>query len=145
MAVVDKTTLPQDLQDTVGDRPVYDFSVMSGGTPISGFGGGKARVSAPYTLKPGEDPNSVIVYYIDDQGRLNYVRGAYNAQTGMVTFTTSHFSKFMVGYNSVSFNDVRQGMWFYEQVRFIAARNITSGTGNGNFSPLQLYNKGVNL
>lgn len=137
IAVIDKSLLPSDIKNKVGERPVYDFSVLVDGTPISEFGSGRVRVSIPYTLSPDEDPASVVVYYIDNLGNLIHVRGAYNAQSGTVSFTTSHFSKYMVGYNSVFFNDVKPDMWFYKPVSFIAARNITGGTGNGNYSPVQ--------
>jgi hypothetical protein len=40
-----------------------------------------------------------------------------------------------VAYNKVSFNDVAADMWYYNAVSFIAARSITSGTGNGDYSP----------
>jgi hypothetical protein len=52
-----------------------------------------------------------------------------------VTFTTTHFSRYAVGYNALSFNDVAPSAWNHEAVSFIAARGITTGTGNGNFSP----------
>jgi len=35
----------------------------------------------------------------------------------------------------VTFNDVREGAWFSSAVTFIAARGITTGTGDGNYSP----------
>jgi hypothetical protein len=54
---------------------------------------------------------------------------------GTVTLTTTHFSHFAVGYNKVSFNDVSEAEWYNKAVSFIAARNITQGTGNGKFRP----------
>mgnify|MGYP001501834532 CR=1 FL=1 len=59
----------------------------------------------------------------------------YDPETGTVRFTTNHFSKYAVGYNKVSFKDVAKDAWYSKAVSFIAARGITSGTGNGNFSP----------
>jgi hypothetical protein len=135
IAKVDVTGLSQEIQEIVGERPVYNFTVMAGDSMIPEFGGGKVQASIPYSLKPGEDPESVVVYYIDDSGALNIVRGAYNPESGMVTFTTSHFSKFAVGYNAVSFIDVNPDDWFYKPVSFIAARSITAGTGGGKYSP----------
>jgi hypothetical protein len=40
-----------------------------------------------------------------------------------------------VAYNPVNFNDVATGAWYNKAVGFIAARGITSGTGNGKYSP----------
>ena len=33
------------------------------------------------------------------------------------------------------FSDVTEAAWYYKAISFISARNITTGTGNGNFSP----------
>ena len=52
-----------------------------------------------------------------------------------MTFTATHFSKYAVGYNPVSFNDVASAAWYHDAVSFIAARGITSGTTATTFSP----------
>ena len=54
---VDNSALPQDIRERAADRPVYDFSITSGGSAVSGFGGGSARISIPYTPEPGEKYN----------------------------------------------------------------------------------------
>ena len=40
-----------------------------------------------------------------------------------------------MGYNKVSFKDVAVTAWYNNAVSFMAARGITTGTGNGNYSP----------
>lgn len=52
-----------------------------------------------------------------------------------MTFTTTHFSYYAVSYKQVSFQDVAKDAWYTKAVSFIAAREIATGTGNGNFSP----------
>jgi uncharacterized repeat protein (TIGR02543 family) len=135
IAKVEASALSPQVQAKVGDRPVYDFSVKAGSTEISRFGGGSAEISIPYTPKAGEKKNAIVVYYIDNQGKLQTVRGKYDAATGTVSFKTTHFSQYAVGYNEVSFKDVSADAWYNEAVGFIAARSITTGTGNGNYSP----------
>lgn len=132
---VNPETLSPENQKLVGNRPVYSYAITAGGTTISDFGGGQAEVSIPYTLGPGENPNAVVAYYVDDSGSLQIMRGHYNAKTGMVSFVTTHFSTYMVGYNKVEFSDVADTDWCGDAVSFIAARGITSGTGNGLFNP----------
>ena len=127
--------LSEAVRALVGSRPVYDFTVTGDGRTISSFGGGFATVSIPYKLQPGENPHAVIIWYLGDNGRLVGVRGCYNAATGTVTFMTPHFSRFVIGYNFVRFNDVSAGEWHYDAISFIAARRITTGTGGGDFSP----------
>jgi hypothetical protein len=57
----------------------------------------------------------------------------YDASTGIVTFKTTHFSSYAVGYNDVSFTDVYG--WYTDYVSYLAAREIINGTGDGVFSP----------
>jgi hypothetical protein len=118
----------------IGDRPVYDLKVTSGSTTISTFGGGTATVSVPYTPTAGEDTSKIVVYYISGSGELIMVPGCvYDASTKTVTFKTTHFSSYAVGYNNVSFTDVSG--WYADYVNYLAARGIINGTGDGKFSP----------
>lgn len=126
----------------VGNRPVFDFSVTAGSTKVSSFGEGSAAVSIPYTIQPGEDANAIVVYYIDSTGALQTVRGAYNSSTKSVNFVTTHFSQYGVGYNKVSFADVRSADWYYASVTFCAARGIRSGTTATTFSPNATVTRG---
>jgi len=127
--------LSQEVRKLIGDRPVFEFRVTSGGKTISRFGG-NVTVSVPYTPKPGEDINAIVVYYINAEGKLEVVTDClYDPATGTIRFTTDHFSRYAVGYNKVTFNDVPATAWYYNAVTFAAAREITAGTGNGQFSP----------
>ncbi|MNI65619.1 Endo-1,4-beta-xylanase A precursor [compost metagenome] len=90
----------------LGDRPVYDLTVKAGDSKIADFGGGKVKVSVPYSLQAVEDPQSVIVYYITADGNLETVRGHYTAASGAVDFVTTHFSQYIIGYNKLAFTDV---------------------------------------
>ncbi len=119
----------------VNGRPVYDLTVTNSGKTVSDFQGGHATVSIPYTLKPGENPNAVVIYYLAGDGTLKPVRGHYDAALKAVVFKTPHFSRFSIGYHPVSFTDVSAQAWYKSAVDFIAARGITSGTGDGRFSP----------
>jgi hypothetical protein len=132
---VDVSTLSADAQNLIGDRPVYDFSITAGDEPITSFGSGSAAISIPYELQPGEDGNAVVVYYIDEAGNIQSVRGVYDDATGTVDFTVYHLSTYAVGYNMLAFLDVPEDAWYYDAVTFIAARGITNGTGGHAFGP----------
>lgn len=139
---VDVSTLPHEVQHVVGDRPVFDFSVTSGDKTISQFGG-NVSVSIPYTPHEGEDINAIVIYYINASGELEALTNCiYDSATGRISFSTSHFSQYAVGYNKVDFKDVDKGAWYSKAVSFIAAREITSGTGGGNFSPEAMLTRG---
>ena len=131
---VDTSTLAASIQGEIGDRPVYDFSVTAGGSQISSFGGNSVMVEVPYTLQPGEDPNNIVIYYIDDSGNLTMVQNCvYDQLTGTVSFLTDHFSEYAVGYVSTDFDDVSG--WYADSVNFLAARGIINGIGNNLFGP----------
>ncbi len=132
-ALADTSKLTDAEKTAVGNHPVYDFTITSGGTTISGFGGGRAMVSVPYKLAAGEDSNKIVIYYLSDSGALVLVPNcAYDASTGMVTFVTDHFSKYAIVCSTVSFSDVSG--WYAESVNYLAARDIIHGN-DGQFNP----------
>ena len=142
MDQVNASTLPSAVQRLVGDRPVFDFSVKTGSSKISSFGGGSAAVSIPYTLQANEDANAIVVYYVDSTGALQTVRGAYNSETRAVDFVTSHFSEYAVAYHPVSFTDVGSDVWCNAAVTFCAARSITTGATATTFNPNAAVTRG---
>lgn len=132
---IDTPALSEAAKAAVGNRPVFDFSVISGGKTISQFGG-NVTVLVPYTPASGEDPNAIVIYYINAKGEPEMVGNCvYDPVSGTITFATDHFSTYAVGYNKVNFNDVATNAWYSDAVSFVAARDITTGTGNGNYSP----------
>jgi hypothetical protein len=141
-SILDVTTLSAEVQKIVGDRPIFEYSVTSGDRIISQFGG-NILISVPYTPKRGEDTNSIVIYYINAEGKPETVSNCtYNPTTGSITFITNHFSQYGVGYNKVSFKDVARNAWYSNAVSFIAARGISTGTGNGNYSPGEKLTRG---
>ena len=134
-AKAETSAFSEETKKVVGDRPVFNFSVTSGDKTISQFGG-TVSVSIPYTPKAGEDLNAIVIYYINAEGKLETVGNcAYDTATGTIQFKTNHFSTYAVGYNKITFKDVAASAWYSKAVGFVAARGITEGTGNGNFSP----------
>lgn len=132
---VDSSTLSEETKKSVGDKPVFNFNVTSGGKTISQFGG-IVKVSIPYTPKLGEVNHGIVIYYINAKGTLEMVSNcAYDPVTGMIEFNTNHFSLFAVGYHPVTFADVAPESWYNNPVCFIAARGITNGNGVGRFDP----------
>ncbi len=128
-------SLSDKAKSLIGDRPVYNFEVTSGDKTITKFGG-NVQVSIPYTPKAGEKTKAIVIYYINEQGNPEPVKNCrYDEKTGMITFTTNHFSKYAVGYNDVNFSDVNADAWYADAVEFLAARGIATGTGADSFSP----------
>ncbi|MEA4933860.1 MAG: S-layer homology domain-containing protein [Lawsonibacter sp.] len=134
-AEVDPSILTEAARAAIGDRPVFSFTVTSGDNTISELNG-HATVSIPYTPKAGEDTDAIVIYYINADGLLKTVADcAYDPESGAVIFRTDHFSDYAIGYHKVGFSDVQQDAWYADAVNYIAARDITTGTGDGCFSP----------
>lgn len=124
----DKENLPVDVRNQIGDRPLVQLTLSVDGRQAS-WNNPQAPVSVsiPYTPSPAElaNPDSIVVWYIDGSGNVDCVpNGRYDPETGIVTFTTTHFSYYAVAYNKVSFKDVAPGAWYSKAVGFIAAYQI---------------------
>jgi hypothetical protein len=133
---VDVETLSEEVQAKLADieLPVFDFTVTKGSKQVSDFGG-EVRISIPYTLKENQDGNAIVVYFLNDNGELEQVEGQYNPETETIDFKTDHFSKYLVGYNLVTFDDVHEMAWYNDAVTYIAAREIVNGEGNNLYAP----------
>lgn len=135
----DKGKLDTEVQSQIGDRPVIELSLKIDGKQTSWNNeNAPVTVTIPYTPTEAElaDTDSIVIWYIDGSGNAVCVpNGHYDPVTGSVTFATTHFSYYAVGYKKVSFIDVPEGVWYNKAVSFIAARGITTGTGSGRFSP----------
>jgi hypothetical protein len=145
LETVDNTTLTPEQREAVGDDPVYDINVLSGGKNISEFGGESITISLPYTLKEGEDPSNVTVWYLSDAGELEQIACTYDPATGLASFPTDHLSYYVVSYTEAapppvpaqtqSFTDVSPTEWFYESVTSAVYRKLMNGTSATTFSP----------
>jgi hypothetical protein len=133
--IISKSALTEEGKEVLGDRPVYDLNVFAGQHAITHFGGSQVKVNIPYSLLPGEDAHSLIVYYVNEEGQLETIRGSYAAATRSVNFATAHFSQYIIGYNKVPFVDVSANAWFSDAIGFLAARGITNGVDESRFSP----------
>jgi hypothetical protein len=132
-------------QAAVGDSPVYDISLTSGSQYITAFAGGLVTVALPYTLKPGENPAGVTVWYLDDEGNIQKMNAMYDVRTQTVIFTTDHLSRYFINYDPKAtaaaeawvnpFGDVNAGDWFYGDVAYAHRNGLLGGTGAVTFSP----------
>lgn len=133
------------IKETMGDRPVYQLGIASDGKEITGLGGGTATVTIPYTLREGEKAEDIVVYYLDSSGKLTEVSTQYHASAKTVTFTTDHFSWYVISYNptetvsggekGLSFTDVKSTDWYGEAVNFLTREGIIKGRTETAFAP----------
>ncbi len=142
---LDANTLSQDKRNFVGDNPVYDYTVAIDGKSIATFGaGGHVKITIPYTLKANEDPNGIIVFYIEENGELSVVPTcAYDPVTKTISFIVYHLSQYTFMHVAVSFGDTPQTEWYADAVTFAAARQLFSGTATDVFSPDKPMTRGM--
>ncbi|HEX7057695.1 MAG TPA: endo-1,4-beta-xylanase [Bacilli bacterium] len=136
VAKVAVSALPSKVQSVIGSNPVYDFSLSAGGQTISRFPGKEVRVTIPFTLQDGQNPNHVVVYSIADDGSLQVVKnGKYDAATATVEFAPNHFSKYAAAVANVSFTDINHLAWAKSSIEGMAVRGIVSGETDSLFAP----------
>ncbi len=87
------------IKDKVKDSTVFSLTATLGKTSIHQLGG-KVSVSLPYALK-GTVSSDVRIYHVDDDGTLKEMSCKYDANSGMVSFVTDHFSYFVVSEESL--------------------------------------------
>lgn len=80
-------------KEILKDAPIYQFSLNDGGEDVHIFSG-EVEVSLPYTLGENEDPDSISILYIDEDGETQSILAYY--ANGFVSFKTIHFSIYAV-------------------------------------------------
>lgn len=141
VASVAASELNSRQKEAVGSAPVFDLSFKSGSTTISDFDGGLVTVTLPYTLKSGQSADGIVVWYMDNNGNLTVCDTTYSTSRQEVTFTTTHFSKYVIGYEEPEqvwmnpYFDVYRGTWYYDAVQFVTDKGLMNGTTTTRFAP----------
>lgn len=140
MGAVEKSTITDaKLKEAIGDRPVVELNLKVDGNVVSWENKeAPVKVSIPYTPKAEELKNNehVVIWYIDGTGNAVKVPNAkYDAAAGLVTFKTTHFSKYAVSYAFKTFADTGTYPWAQKQIEVLASKGIINGTSDTTFSP----------
>lgn len=135
------STLKKSVRDALKNKPVIELSASVGSKSISWNNpGAPVAVSIPYTptSKELKDPEHIVVWYIDGKGNITTIpTGKYNSDTGMVTFTATHFSKYAVAYVSKTFSDLNKVEWARKLIEVLASKSIVTGRTEGAFLPAE--------
>ena len=124
-------------REIVGNNPVISLKVLVGGTQITEFDD-TVTVTLPFTPPDAmstDDYDLLTVYYLDDMGNTQEMKGSYNPETGMLTFTTTHFSIFFISEWISPFNDASLSDWFFRAARFTYSNGLIRGTTPTTFAP----------
>ncbi|HHW01106.1 MAG TPA: hypothetical protein GXX36_16345 [Clostridiaceae bacterium] len=135
----DVSMLPDDIKEAIGERPVVQLTLKIDGERIEWSNpNASITVSIPYTPTAAEleDPEHIVVWYIDGAGNvISIPSGRYDAETGMVTFTTTHFSKYAVAFVKKTFDDIGNYAWAKKEIEVMASKGIINGTSATTFNP----------
>ncbi|WP_171634559.1 fibronectin type III domain-containing protein [Paenibacillus plantarum] len=134
---IDKLPAQTDLKGKTG--AVVDLQFTASGQPVK-FENKDAivSVSIPYVLSAEEKahPEFLNVWYVNAQGEAQLVpTGSYNAATGMIQFSTNHFSRYAVSYNKPAFQDLASTTWAQKAIETLAAKGIIQGVTAQAFNP----------
>lgn len=141
VAKVEKEALNEVAKAIVGDRPVFDFNVLSGNKKITEFDGNEIQLVIPYTINENEDAQKIVIYYIDDNGNIQTIRDCkYDSKTKTVKFATKHLSCYAIGYEK--FDDIANH-WAEQAIKYAYGKGMFSGTSEDKFSPSKSMTRGM--
>ena len=138
-----------DAAKQIGAHPVYDFTISykdSKGNLVTvpvNFPAGSAAITLAYTPAAGEVTGSLFMVYVDGKGAVTWLdKSSYD--DGWMLAEVPHFSTYGVAYKTPVpvFTDIA-GHWAKQDIEFVAARGLLSGTGNGLFSPDGTMTRGM--
>ncbi|CAM3227725.1 S-layer-like y domain-containing protein [Paenibacillus lupini] len=131
--------LDEKLRAQIGDHPVIELSVRSGGQEISWRNpNAPATISIPYRLTAEEkaNPEHITIWSIDEQGKAIAVpSGRYDAATGSVLFQATHFGKFAVVFVQKTFDDLGKFAWAKSAIEVMASKGIINGVSVTEYRP----------
>ncbi len=91
---LDINMTPAD-RDRIGDSKIYNLMMYLDDNPDPTTElGGTVTVRVPYELAEGEDPDCIVVWYIDELGGVVFINAKYS--DGYAVFETTHFSYYTV-------------------------------------------------
>ncbi len=140
----DISGLSEDVKANIGDRPVIEIYFRRvDGTPIPWNDPYMpVYVSVPYSSQENEDSEKITVWYIEENNSIVPVySGRYNPSTQMVTFTTTHLSKFAVAYVDVTFDDISNYGWAKREIEVLASKGIIKGISTTR----KIFNPSANI
>jgi hypothetical protein len=121
---------------------VYEFKlsiITAGGNSIA-----LSRFDEPITLRlkvrDGANPALLGIYYIADNGALEYVGG--QLIDGELVAKVKHFSKYAVLEFNKTFEDVPEQLWASAAIKELAAKHIISGENDRSFAPDKQMTRG---
>lgn len=139
IGLADKSNIDKTLMKKIGNKPVVEINASADGKTIAWNNpDAPVKVSVDYspTAEELKDPEHIVVWYIDGEGKAVAVPdGRYDNTTGKVTFTTTHFSKYAVAFVHKTFSDITGCEWARKQIEVLASKGVINGTTETTYEP----------
>ena len=128
------TAAQKEKIENLDDAVILQATLTSGGRKISDLGGGSVTITVPHEQKDAD--KDVVVYCLDDTGKLTQVNCVYDAKTKSVTFTGNRFSTYVIAeVDPIPFTDLTDDAYYMDAIRWAYRNGITEGTSATSFSP----------
>jgi len=113
---------------------IVDLNVTIEGKNVDKFNE-PMEVSLVYNLKEDDDPESITVFLLKDDGTVEPVGGKYDINTGKVRFWTNHFSMYFARPAIKEFVDLSNFRWAEKPIQLLAGKGIINGRTQTQFDP----------
>lgn len=132
---VAKEQLSDSAQKEVADNTtIAELNVTIEGKKVDKFNE-PMEISLMYNLKEDDDPESITVFLLKDDGTVEPVGGKYDINTGKVRFWTNHFSIYFARPAIKEFADLSNFQWAEKPVELLAGKGIINGRTQTQFDP----------
>ena len=119
----------------------YELEITANNRTVSSFGNGEVKVTLPLVLRNGTAARDYNLYYVAENGALERMNAACVNDT--ISFTTKHFSDYVVTLEALPFTDVSGGLWYYEAVSYCYENNYFKGVTATRFNPNGTMNRAM--
>ena len=131
-ALADRSALTDAAQAALGERPLYEITIVTGGKNVTRFGG-EITITLPYALRTGETAENLWMAWVNaDEGFTYITDSEYRA--GNMIARTNHLTVFGVA-EKPGFTDVPADAWYAGAVQIAVGKGLFSGTSATTFGP----------
>jgi len=149
--------LSNEAAKMIDGRPAFEFSAILNQKRITDFGDGKIKISIPYEIREGENPDFIKGYRVDKDGTPSiWENSFYNKDKKTLEIITSSLAGFGIMLNlpesmqnneeiktsKSQFDDI-SGHWAEDDIVKMAEMSIVSGMTENKFMPNEYMTRGM--
>lgn len=140
LKTINTGSLPEELRRQLTGRMVFDISLLVNGT-AKAWSNPDAPVTITVNYTPTaeelKNPDNIVIWYLDETNNVlvPVSNCRYDAVTGKVSFTITHFSKYAIGYMVPTITDIGKYSWAEKEIKAIVAKEIMRAYSKSGFRP----------